>query len=233
MRELTIDRILRPNLIIYLDAPTSVVQEKIRERASTTHPWEKNSPVWENTAYMEAVYQRGLAKYLNAASSHSEVLSYDWSEGGDFEVVVEDLEALNLDYHDKYDKMQKDWRLLTEDAFGTKRYVYTQAHSLLKGFHAPFFSADKLWFTPEEGIEIEKVQTLLPGNLHQTGFNTDLGDPEPFMSDGFAKIRANNYTLSNAQQLHASTLRDDVNHEREMKIAANRKALGDEKWWLV
>jgi len=233
VRKMMITELLRPNLIIHLNAPTDVVQANIRKRAATTHPWELNSPVWENTQYVEQVYQTNLKKYLKVASESSEVLSYDWSEGGDFEVVVEDIEALNLDYHDKYDKMQKDWRLLTEDAFGTKRYVYTQAHSLLKGFHAPFFSADKLWFTPEEGIEIEKVQTLLPGNLHQTGFNTDLGDPEPFISDGYAKIRANNYTLSNAQQLHASTLRDDVNHAREMKIAANRKALGDEKWWQV
>merc|ERR1719378_2036922 len=49
MRNLTIDRILRPNMIIHLDAPTDVVQSKIRARSATTHPWEKNSPVWQNS----------------------------------------------------------------------------------------------------------------------------------------------------------------------------------------
>jgi hypothetical protein len=39
---------------------------------------------------------------------------YDWSEGGDTEVVVEDIERLNMDYWDKYDKQQKDWRMHTE-----------------------------------------------------------------------------------------------------------------------
>ena len=41
MRNLLIDELMRPNLIIYLDAPTDVVQSKIRGRAQATHPWEK------------------------------------------------------------------------------------------------------------------------------------------------------------------------------------------------
>ena len=43
-----------------------------------------------------------------------QVLMYDWSEGGETEVVVEDIERLNLDYFDKYDKQQADWRLFKE-----------------------------------------------------------------------------------------------------------------------
>ena len=116
MRNLTIDAILRPNLIIYLDAPTDVVQSKIRARSRTTHPWEANSPVWENTEYLEELYQKMIKKqYLPVAAESSYVLQYDWSEGGDVEVVVEDIERLQMDYHDKYDKQQKDWRLHNED----------------------------------------------------------------------------------------------------------------------
>ena len=43
---------------------------------------------------------------------------YDWSEGGDTEVVVEDIERLNMDYFDKYDKQQQDWRMLKEVRLG-------------------------------------------------------------------------------------------------------------------
>ena len=39
---------------------------------------------------------------------------YDWSEGGDTEVVVEDIERLNMDFFDKYDKQQQDWRMQKE-----------------------------------------------------------------------------------------------------------------------
>ena len=93
MRNLTMDAILRPNLIIYLDAPTDVVQSKIRARSKTTHPWEANSPVWENTEYLEELYQKMMKKqYLPVAAESSYVLQHDWSEGGDVEVVVEDIE---------------------------------------------------------------------------------------------------------------------------------------------
>jgi hypothetical protein len=49
-----------------------------------------------------------------ADAACGQVLMYDWSEGGDTEVVVEDIERLNMDYWDKYDKQQKDWRMHTE-----------------------------------------------------------------------------------------------------------------------
>ena len=39
---------------------------------------------------------------------------YVWSEGGDTEVVVEDIERLNMDFFDKYDKQQQDWRMQKE-----------------------------------------------------------------------------------------------------------------------
>ena len=39
---------------------------------------------------------------------------YDWSDGGDTEVVVEDIERLNLDFFDKYDPICKDWRMHQE-----------------------------------------------------------------------------------------------------------------------
>ena len=48
---------------------------------------------------------------------------YDWSEGGETEVVVEDIERLNLDYFDKYDKQQADWRLFKEVSVSLYRYV--------------------------------------------------------------------------------------------------------------
>lgn len=110
MKTQTLRDLLRPNLIIYLDAPTSVVQNNIR----MSHPWEKNSPVWEKTDYLNDWAETNKREYLKEAGYSSRVLVYDWSEGGDPEVVVEYIEQLNLDYYNKYDKQQKDWRLHNE-----------------------------------------------------------------------------------------------------------------------
>ena len=72
MRGMTIDQLLRPNLIIYLDAPVDVVQANIRERSKSSHPWEANSPVWENSDYLEHLYGTLLRKkYLREAAESS------------------------------------------------------------------------------------------------------------------------------------------------------------------
>ena len=47
--------------------------------------------------------------------THSRVLVYDWTEPGDMEIVVEDIEALEFDYLEQWDEQQKDWRLETEE----------------------------------------------------------------------------------------------------------------------
>jgi len=42
-------------------------------------------------------------------SNRSEVLVYDWSEGGDAEIIVEDLERLDIDNYDENDPKIQDW----------------------------------------------------------------------------------------------------------------------------
>ena len=231
MRNMTIDAILRPNLIIYLDAPTDVVQSKIRARSKTSHPWEANSPVWQNSDYVDEVYQRMLKKqYLPVAAESSYVLQYDWSEGGDIEVVVEDIERLQMDYHDKYDKQQKDWRLHTEDGFASKRFEYTSKDAIRGQFRDPFWGADKLIFSGAEGLESERVRLMLPGNFYRPGFNTILGDPEPMFN--FGMQQGHSWYKDVPYHIDNWTAQD---HEwwRDEDIRASRKAAGDKDWWKV
>ena len=54
--------LLRPNLIIYLDAPVDVVQKKI---ANNGNEWDKNSPLFKNTQYLEDIYNGIKKKFLN------------------------------------------------------------------------------------------------------------------------------------------------------------------------
>merc|ERR1712001_358185 len=155
----------------------------IRERAEKTHPWEKNSPVYGNTGYLNHLYNDLFKKqYLQEAGIHSYVLSYDWSEGGDTEVVVEDIERMNMDYHDKYDRQQLDWRMLTEDNFGQARLNYTGdlKYRILGGFNTGGFFADNILLTSDEALEQDRVRSRLPGSKYVKGFNVSMGDPDPF-----------------------------------------------------
>ena len=43
-------------------------------RANTTHPWEKNSPVFENTSYLKMIYENMMKReYLKQAAIYSKV----------------------------------------------------------------------------------------------------------------------------------------------------------------
>ena len=73
-----------------------------------------------------------------------QVLMYDWSEGGDTEVVVEDIERLNMDFFDKYDKQQQDWRMLKEVSWPASAVFAACCavqHALFKFSLAPHFQS--------------------------------------------------------------------------------------------
>lgn len=234
IRDQTMCELLRPNLIIYLDAPVDVVQKNIRTRAETSHPWEKNSPVFENTGYLEHLYDDLFKKqYLPEAGIYSYVLSYDWSEGGDTEVVVEDIDRMGhaMDYHDKYDKQQLDWRLLTEDNFGQKRYNYTGDGKmrLLHQFNSPHWFADEITLTAVEAQEMDRVRTRLPGTMYQPGFNTALGDPEPFW--GFLNGKFGREGSYGDVPYHVEPSHSDSELEHGDRVRAKAREAGDADWY--
>lgn len=55
-------------------------------------------------------------------STHAELLIYDWSEEGESEVVVEDIERIDFTI-DKHSPKMEDWKLNDEDAWGEKRML--------------------------------------------------------------------------------------------------------------
>ncbi|KAK7086407.1 Ndufa10p [Halocaridina rubra] len=97
VRKMTVPELIRPHLVIYLDCPVNVCLQKIKKR---NLPHEVNSPVYtpEYLTNMETIYKQ---QYLKQMSNHARILVYDWSEEGDAEVVVEDIERVNfeLDKH--------------------------------------------------------------------------------------------------------------------------------------
>jgi len=220
-----LQHLLRPNIIVYLDAPTDVVQAKIRERSKTTHPWEANSPVFENTGYLNMVYEEKMKNvYLKDAAQYSKVLTYNWSEGGDTEVVVEDIERLQLEYFDKYDKQQGDWRQHKEDGYSMLRRRYTEREWINGAIDSvEYLDADNVTLTAEEMIEFCNVACKLPGNMHAEGYNEDTGEKASWFHSGRPKESAAygfDPTGIDHQEMHMYF------NERKQ-----RKANGDANWW--
>lgn len=92
LKQNTIGELLRPHLAIYLDVPVAKTMENLKKR---NNEWEAKSPALTEKFLtdMETVYKQ---EYLKEVSVHAEMLIYDWTEGGDVEVVVEDIERIGM-----------------------------------------------------------------------------------------------------------------------------------------
>lgn len=82
-------------------------------------------------------------KYLKKMSEHALMLIYDYSTGGDFEVIVEDVEALDFD-NVKDNKKFSDWDIKLNTRWTEKRRFYCEDEARLL-----------LYCTPEDEIAEE------------------------------------------------------------------------------
>lgn len=169
----TITEIMKPHLVIYLDIPVTKVQERIKKR---NLPYEVNSKVFtpEYLTTMESFYKQ---RYLKEISTHAELLVYDWSEVGEVEVVVEDIERIDFDRFDKNDPKMKDWKMANEWEWNEARMLYSSdKHILMNYFLIPRFDVPELIIPPNESFIRNRVMNEAPGMKYRKGYNVDMGD---------------------------------------------------------
>nr|CAG4643936.1 EOG090X05NZ [Lepidurus arcticus] len=147
VRKNTITEVFRPHLVLYLDVPVPQVQKQIKAR---NLPYEVNSPA-TSAAYLKALEEAYKHKYLKEISTHAELLVYDWSEKGDVEVVVEDIERIDLDRFQKDDPKMKDWRYKDEWLWADQRALFTShPEQILCYLNVPNTSLPEVWIEPED-----------------------------------------------------------------------------------
>jgi len=173
----TLFHVFRPNLIVYLDAPTDVSQKKIKAMGNE---WDKDSPVWNNTQYIADIADEYKNNYLRDMQEFSRVLVYDWSEGGDEEVVVEDIEATELDMIELYSNQQKDWRFHDEVNAAQRRYQCTNQRWIEKKLGC--FLIDELHYNEiwkasnEDSIIMREIFRHIAAERYTPGANKHMGD---------------------------------------------------------
>jgi len=170
-------QVFKPNLIVYLDAPVDQVQRNIKARGNE---WDKDSPVWNNTQYLSSIYNEFKNNYLRDMQEHSRVLVYDWSQEGDVEVVIEDIENTELDMIECYSNQQKDWRFGDEINAATARYQCTNRYWVRKKLNC--FGLERATFSNilippmEQLIEMEEIFRHVSSERFAPGANQHLGD---------------------------------------------------------
>lgn len=171
-KKMGVPELMRPHLVIYLDMPVEVVQQRIQER---NYPHEANSPVYttEFLSYMDQIYKQ---QYLKEISVHAELLIYDWSEKGDPEVVIEDIERLEFKC-EKHKPKLADWLLPDETSWCTKRMLYTLKKAwIMQWINVPTTSVPELLASADEMKKFNDVWNNAPGMKYAKGFNADAGD---------------------------------------------------------
>lgn len=66
-------------------------QENIKKRNNSG---EANAPLFKDTKFLETMDSIYKKEYLREISAHAELLVYDWTNGGDVELVIEDIEKI-------------------------------------------------------------------------------------------------------------------------------------------
>jgi len=189
MYQVTLENVLfhvpRPNLIVYLDAPADVSQKNIKAMGNE---WDKDSPVWNNTQYLTDIADEYKNNWLRDMQQFSRVLVYDWSEGGDTEVVIEDIEAAELDMIELYSDQQKDWRFHNETTAAQQRFQCTNPNWIKAKLKC--FTIDELWYNEIWLPSAEDTKTMYNLMRHVSqerfapGANKHLGD-NTFLMDLF------------------------------------------------
>lgn len=168
----TLPELMRPHLVIYLDVPVEEIQRRVKARPA---PY-ANSPFHsaEVLSYMEQVYKQ---QYLKQISNHAELLIYDWTESGDVEVVVEDIERLNFDDYGPHDPKMEDWRISKEMEWTQARIMYSRnKHRIVHWMTVPAYSVPELLIDASDYKIFKDVWWNAPGMKYAEGFNADQGD---------------------------------------------------------
>lgn len=106
---------------------------------------------------MEVMYKQ---QYLKDISKHAEIMIYDWSNYGDAEVVIEDIERMDFDQFEKdpQNKKMRDWRFYDESEACETRIKFTRDKSdLMTYFNIPRYDVPELVREADNGRILREV----------------------------------------------------------------------------
>ncbi|XP_043260789.1 NADH dehydrogenase [ubiquinone] 1 alpha subcomplex subunit 10, mitochondrial [Colletes gigas] len=174
VRDIAMQLVQRPQLIIYLDAPAEIIKEKIKQRGLT---YEVNSKVF-STEYLNDLERLYKEKYLAPLESHSHLLFYDWSKETDFTTIIEDIENINFENHADKEKL-KDWVFNTDT--DVKRLICVNSLGRQKAFGelCMGFVQDcpkELIWTGDDLVQLDEVFDNCVSEKYPPGYNIECGD---------------------------------------------------------
>lgn len=175
IRKHTLPELLRPHLIIYLDIPCEKVQDNIKKR---NIDYEVKSKAF-TPRYLKSIDYFYKQCFLKKLQRHTPILVYDWSEGGDTEILLDDVEAVDYPgFEDTpYNKIMEDWRFNLECDWSEQRIKFcNDKSSLLSYINIPRFDVPELLVDYATAKYLKDVWYSAPGMEYAKGYNEKYGD---------------------------------------------------------
>lgn len=172
--------LVKPHLVIYLDVPVDTLLKRIKQRKNDV---EVNSKVLSKE-YLQTIEHQYKQNFLKEMENHSELLVYDWSNFGDVEAVVEDLERINFDKYDQYDLKLRDWRDSTRWYWNNLRRKYANEKSaIMRKAILPKLDVPELIQDYHDYYDAQEILQEVPSYRYARGYNPLLGDKPPLFTE--------------------------------------------------
>ncbi|RWS12011.1 NADH dehydrogenase [ubiquinone] 1 alpha subcomplex subunit 10-like protein [Dinothrombium tinctorium] len=190
VRKNTLWEYQRPHVCIYLDISPELSLQKIRAKNN----FESKSKVF-NLEFLRTFEEQYKTLYLPEISRHAELLVYDWSNEGDMDLVIEDLEKIDFDKYEMFGEKMEDWRWFPEEHWDEFRRKYTNTKGkLIAHFFLPTYDVEGLYMTTDVAkIRREIIETYVP-NYYDEGFDPSVESwwKLLFKGDGNYREKQNN-----------------------------------------
>ncbi|XP_022079961.1 NADH dehydrogenase [ubiquinone] 1 alpha subcomplex subunit 10, mitochondrial-like [Acanthaster planci] len=162
IKGISLYRLRPPHLVIYLDAPVDVLQKRIKERGKET---EAEIP----SEYLQHIEDGYKNRFLPQISETSEVLRYDWTDYGDIDLVVDEIQMLKFEH--------LPWN--TEDDVTLDklyRFVYNKYH-VARCMDIPKYLPE-LTFGAQEFYDLTREFEEKYNKHYAPGYNLKEGEPK-------------------------------------------------------
>lgn len=138
--------------------------------------------MFKDLKFLSSVEKIYKEEYLPDITKHAELLAYDYSNGGDTELLIEDIERINFDiesYELHGDKM-KDWQyMIHERDWSEERMDYTHCSSdLFSLLYVANYDVPELLIAPEDQIAQNHLFEEMKGLKYAHGYDEELGDKD-------------------------------------------------------
>ncbi|KAH3720314.1 NADH dehydrogenase [ubiquinone] 1 alpha subcomplex subunit 10, mitochondrial-like [Dreissena polymorpha] len=150
---------MRPSLVIYLDAPTKWIITEMRKK----NPKYENSPVLTED-YINRLKDNYHKLYLEPMKKHCEILEYDVTDMEDIDLVFMDLEQVDLISRQPGDQIKyANWRLDKEEDWSMFRLQISNDARLRKMCTwRPAFDVPELYMSEDDTLDLESVLSQFP-----------------------------------------------------------------------